>query len=74
MGSDAKWYVDRTSGPVQEFYDIFFQICRKYNVSWSKASEKEKAFVEEVTRVTYELQLAKASGSDPSLVRPSFCV
>lgn len=25
MRSDAKWYVDRTSGPVQEFYDIFFR-------------------------------------------------
>ena len=27
MRSDAKWYVDRTSSPVQEFYDIFFRFA-----------------------------------------------
>ena len=65
MSSDMKWYLDRTTGPVKDFYDIFFQICRKYNISWGKATEKEKAFVEELTKATYELQLAKAGETPP---------
>ena len=73
MNSDAKWYIDRTSGSVQEFYDVFFQICKKYHISWGSATEKEKAFVEEVARVTYELQLAKRRGISSDHVRPSFC-
>ena len=72
MISDAKWYIDRCSGPDRDFYDIFFQMCQKYNVSWGSASEKEKAFIEEVTRVTYEVKLAKENRMPLSEVRPSF--
>ena len=33
------------------FYRTFYQVCRRFNVTWSTATPKEKAFVEEVTRV-----------------------
>jgi hypothetical protein len=56
----------------ERFYDIFFQICRKYGVRWASADEKERQFVEEVTRVTYERDRALRLGLPMSAVRPSF--
>lgn len=40
-------------------YRIFFAMCRKFSVSWSKASEEQKAFIEEITRINYEREMAK---------------
>ena len=36
-----------------------FAMCRKFGVSWSKASEEQKAFIEEITRINYERETAK---------------
>ena len=69
--SDAEWYCRRD--PEEErFYEIFFQICRKYGVHWASATPKEQAFIEEVTRVTYEQDRARRLGTPLSDVRPSF--
>ena len=69
--SDAQWYCRRD--PEEErFYSIFFKLCRKYDVSWASASDKEKAFIEEVTRVTYERERAIRNGQPLSEVRPAF--
>ena len=38
---------------------LFFAMCRKFGVSWSKASEEQKAFIEEITRINYERETAK---------------
>ena len=51
---------------------IFFALCRKYHVSWASADEKEKAFIEEVTRVTYERERALRLGQPLSNVRAAF--
>lgn len=51
--SDAEWYC-RQNPEEKRFYDIFFRLCRKYGVSWTSATDKEKAFIEEITRVTHE--------------------
>ena len=40
-------------------YRIFFAMCRKFGVSWSKASEEQKAFIEEITRINYERETVK---------------
>ena len=53
VSSDAEWYC-RRDPEADRFYDIFFAMCRKYGVRWTTADEKEKEFIEEVTRVTYE--------------------
>ena len=37
----------------------FFAMCPKFGVSWSKASEEQKAFIEEITRINYEREMAK---------------
>ena len=34
-------------------------MCRKFGVSWLKASEEQKAFIEEITRINYERETAK---------------
>ena len=68
--SDAEWYFRKA--PEEElFYDIFFQLCRKYNVRWASASDKERAFIEEITRVTYERDRAVRLGLPLSEVRPA---
>lgn len=69
--SDAKWYC-RKDPEEERFYEIFFSLCRKYKVHWASANEKEKAFIEEVTRVTYEWDKAERQGLSTETVRPSF--
>ena len=46
--------------------------CRKDGVRWASATPKEKSFIEEVTRVTYERDRAQRLGLPLSEVRPSF--
>ena len=69
--SDAEWYC-RQDPEAERFYNIFLKLCRKYNVSWASADEKEKAFIEEVARVTYERDKAIREGQPLSSVRPAF--
>ena len=71
LASDAEWYC-RSDPEAEKFYDIFFEFCRKYHVRWASANEKEKAFIEEITRVTYELDRAQRLGLPLSEVRPAF--
>ena len=54
-----------------KFYDLFFQFCRKYKVDWATATDQEKAFVEEITRVIWEKQLEKRFGVKRD-IRPAF--
>lgn len=69
--SNAAWYC-RKDPEKERFYEIFFRLCQKYNVRWASATPKEKAFTEEVTRVTYERDKAQRLGLPLSEVRPSF--
>ena len=69
--SDAEWYF-RKDPEAERFYDIFFQLCRKYNIRWASASDKERAFIEEITRVTYERDRAVRLGLPLSEVRSAF--
>ena len=68
--SDAEWYC-RKDSEEERFYEIFFQMCQKYGVRWASAEEKERQFIEEVTRVTYERERAVRLGLPLSEVRPS---
>ena len=69
--SDAEQYCRRD--PEEErFYGFFFKYCRKYNINWASATEKERAFIEEVTRVSYERDRAIRMGTPLEDVRPAF--
>lgn len=54
------------------FYRIFYQTCRRFNVTWSSASPEVKAFVEEATRVAYEQDNARRNGAPLSSVKSFF--
>ena len=69
--SDAEWYC-RKDPEADQFYEIFFKMCRKYHVSWCSASEKERLFIVEVSRVTYERDRATRLGLPVDSVRPAF--
>lgn len=71
VSSDAAWYC-RKDAEEERFYEIFFQMCQKYSVRWASASEKERWFIEEVTRVTYERERAVRQGLPLADVRPAF--
>lgn len=43
-----------------------------WQTSWASTDEKEKAFIEEVTRVTYERDREKRQGLSVETIRPSF--
>ena len=51
---------------------LFFKLCWKYHISWPSASEPEKAFIEEVTRVTYERDRAQRLGLPVDQIQPAF--
>ena len=69
--SDAEWYF-RHDEDRELFYDIFFKACRKYGIGFASATEKERAFIEEVTRMTFELEKAKRIGTLQRDIKPSF--
>ena len=70
--SDAAQYFRPQSSARDEFYGIFFTVCRKYNIDWATADPKEKAFAEEITRVTYEHRKARREGRTRSSVPAAF--
>ena len=47
-------------------------MCRKFHIDWATADEKEKEFIAEVTRVTYERSCALKAGASTESVRPAF--
>lgn len=69
--SEAEWYC-KQDPEEKRFYNIFFRFCRKYSVNWASATDKEKAFIEEITRVTYERDKALRIGTPVSEIRPAF--
>ena len=56
--AEIKWYMDQFSGSRERFYEIHMQMCRKFGISWSKATSKERQFIEEITRFTFEREQA----------------
>ena len=53
------------------YTDLLFDICRQFGIRYYSASAKEKAFVEEVTRVTWAKQQEAATGIRQN-IRPAF--
>ena len=48
------------------FYRTFYEVCRRFNVTWSAASPEVRAFIEEATRVVYEQERQNATGCLPA--------
>lgn len=67
----AQDYFERDSER-ESFYRVFYQMCHRFNVTWSAASPEVKAFIEEATRVAYEQDKARRTGMSPDTVKPFF--
>ena len=50
---NAAQYFRPQTAQRDEFYRVFFDVCRKYNIDWTTATAKERAFVEKVARAVY---------------------
>ncbi len=61
--SDAEWYFTHETTEDRLWYRIFFSMCRKFGVSWPKATAAQKAFIEEISRVSFEREMAKRNDS-----------
>ncbi len=53
------------------YTDLLFSVCEQFGIRYYSATEKERCFVEEVTRLTWACQKGKTVGMDAE-VRPSF--
>ena len=56
----------------QKQLEIFMKMCHRFDISLTKATDGEQAFVNEITRVTYEKKKKKKYGTPLSDVRPFF--
>ena len=54
------------------FFDTFFAMCHKFKIDYEKASQKEKAFIDEMTRYSYELKKAKRDGLSTEKIEKPF--
>ena len=52
--------------------DELFATCKRFNVDYYNASEKDRVFVEAVARKNYGLKQALAHGDTASTVAPFF--
>ena len=55
-----------------EYTDLLFDVCKQFGIRYYSATAKERFFVEEVARVTYERERAEEQGLPLSDVRPAF--
>ncbi len=60
---DARWYFTHEAEEDRLWYNIFFAMCKKFAVSWAKATPVQKAFIEELTRLNYDREMTKLNDS-----------
>lgn len=53
------------------YTDLLFDICQQFGIRYHSATPKEKAFVEEVTRVTWVKEQESLTGIKQD-IRPAF--
>ena len=53
------------------YTELLFDICRQFGIRYYSATQKERAFVEEVTRVTWARQQEDRTGVRQE-IRPAF--
>ena len=71
LADEAGGYFAMPTEEGMEYTDLFFYLCCQFGIRYSKATQKERCFVEEVTRVTWEHIMARRTGSKAP-IRPSF--
>lgn len=71
LASEAGGYFAAPTADSMEYTNLLMDVCRQFHIRYYSASAKERNFVEEVTRVTWENRQKEITG-DLRPVRPSF--
>ena len=72
LAQQAGGYFAVPSEQELEYTDLLFDVCKQFGIKYYSATAKERFFVEEVARVTYEMERAKKQGFPLSDVRPAY--
>lgn len=72
LAQQAGGYFAVPSEQELEYTDLLFDVCKQFGIKYYSATAKERFFVEEVARVTYERERAQRQGLPLSDVRPAF--
>lgn len=56
LAGEAGGYVVMPSQEDIEYLDLLFEICSEYGIRYASATPRQRAFVDEVTRVTWEYE------------------
>lgn len=71
LADTAGGYVSPPTAEDLEYTDLLFDVAKQFGIHYYSASPVEKNFVEEVTRVTWEIQQKKRTGKVEE-IRPAF--
>lgn len=72
LAQQAGGYFAASGEQELEYTDLLFDVCKQFGIKYCSATAKERFFVEEVARVTYERERAQRQGRPISNVRPAF--
>ena len=71
LADQAGGYFALPSEDELAYTDLLFSVCDQFGIRYYSATEKERCFVEEVTRVIWACRQGKTVGAGAE-VRPSF--
>ena len=71
LAEQAGGYFTWPTSENMAYTDLLFDICQQFGIRYYSATNKERAFVDEVTRVTWANQQAAKTGIKQE-IRPSF--
>ena len=71
LAEQAGGYFAMPSADDLAYTELLFDICKQFGIRYYSATPKERAFVEEVTRVTWEKQQEAKTGITQE-IRPAF--
>ena len=71
LAEQAGGYFSIPSEEDLAYTDLLFSVCEQFGIRYYSATDKERYFVDEVTRVTWALQTAGTNGSTAE-IKPAF--
>ena len=71
LASEAGGYFAMPTEEGIAYTELLFSVCEQFGIRYYTATEKERCFVEEVTRVTWALMQQEKTGVKAE-IRPAF--
>ena len=71
LAEQAGGYFSLPSQKDMAYTELLFDVCRQFGIRYYSATHKEKAFVEEVTRLTWAKRQEEKTGVKQD-IRPAF--